>query len=185
MIHSRPKGANPFNHTFTVPSQKIRSLSITAPPGFGMICVSGRSEHAFIKILPLSLFSFKQNAKPPGLSPRRFCVLRSGWYPLPRNLSFTLSSQTVRTFSITPTPASAMMYASGRSTKRFIEHPPFSLFSFKQNTTAARVHAPAAVVFCVDFIFPQAPGPRPAGPPAGRAALPWPAGGPAQWPPRR
>ena len=48
--------------SFTIPSQKIRTLSITLPQGSAMMYVSGRSEYAFIEHPP-SLFSLSNNTQ--------------------------------------------------------------------------------------------------------------------------
>ena len=49
--------------SFTIPSQKIRTLSITLPQGSAMMYVSGRSEYAFIRTSSLSLFSLSNNTQ--------------------------------------------------------------------------------------------------------------------------
>ena len=49
--------------SFTIPSQKIRTLSITPPQGSAMMYVSGRSEPAFIRTSSLSLFSLSNNTQ--------------------------------------------------------------------------------------------------------------------------
>ena len=62
--------------SFTIPSQKIRILSITPPWGSAMMYVSGRSEYAFIEHPPSLSFLFQTTHKAAGVhTPAALCVL--------------------------------------------------------------------------------------------------------------
>ena len=100
-----------------------------------------------LNILPLSLFSFKQNAKPSGPTPRRFC--RVIGKPL---ILFTIPSQKIRILSITPPRGFAMICVSGRSEYAFIEHPPFLSFLFQTKHTKPPGPTPRRLcaVYCFD-----------------------------------